>query len=51
MSAVIDFGLADRTNAVRDIATAIERNRVQWLALDMESRFGALRIKVWVRTG
>jgi len=31
---VIDFGLADRTNAVHDIATAIERNGVQWLALE-----------------
>jgi Ser/Thr protein kinase RdoA (MazF antagonist) len=34
---VIDFGLADRTNAVHDIATAIERNGVEWLAL--EGRF------------
>jgi Ser/Thr protein kinase RdoA (MazF antagonist) len=34
---VIDFGLADRTNAVHDIATAIERNGVEWLAL--EDRF------------
>lgn len=31
---VIDFGLSDRTNAVHDIATAIERNGVQWLALE-----------------
>lgn len=31
--AVIDFGLADRTNAVHDIAQAIERNIVEWLAL------------------
>jgi Ser/Thr protein kinase RdoA (MazF antagonist) len=31
---VIDFGLADRTNAVHDIATAIERNIVEWLRLD-----------------
>ncbi len=30
---VIDFGLADRTNAVHDIAHAIERNIVEWLAL------------------
>ena len=30
---VIDFGLADRTNAVHDIANAIERNIVEWLAL------------------
>jgi Ser/Thr protein kinase RdoA (MazF antagonist) len=31
---VIDFGLADRTNAVHDIATAIERNGVRWLDLE-----------------
>ena len=30
---VIDFGLADRTNAVYDIAQAIERNIVEWLGL------------------
>ncbi len=33
VSAVIDFGLADRTNAVHDIAHAIERNIVEWLVL------------------
>jgi len=31
--AVIDFGLADRTNAVYDLAQAIERNIIEWLAL------------------
>jgi Ser/Thr protein kinase RdoA (MazF antagonist) len=31
--AVIDFGLADRTIAVHDMAHAIERNMVDWLAL------------------
>jgi Ser/Thr protein kinase RdoA (MazF antagonist) len=31
--AVIDFGLADRTNAVHDLAHAIERNLVGWLKL------------------
>jgi len=31
---VIDFGLADRTNAVHDIATAIERNIVEWLRME-----------------
>lgn len=30
-TAIIDFGLADRTNAVHDIAHAIERNIVEWL--------------------
>ena len=32
-TAVIDFGLADRTNAVHDLAQAIERNMVEWLML------------------
>lgn len=31
--AAIDFGLADRTNAVHDLAIAIERNIVEWLKL------------------
>jgi Ser/Thr protein kinase RdoA (MazF antagonist) len=32
-TAVIDFGLSDRTNAVHDLAHAIERNIVEWLCL------------------
>ncbi len=32
-TAIIDFGLADRTCAVHDLANAIERNIVEWLAL------------------
>jgi Ser/Thr protein kinase RdoA (MazF antagonist) len=32
-AAIIDFGLADRTNAVHDLANAIERNVVEWLVL------------------
>jgi Ser/Thr protein kinase RdoA (MazF antagonist) len=32
-TAIIDFGLADRTNAVHDLAQAIERNIIEWLAL------------------
>jgi Ser/Thr protein kinase RdoA (MazF antagonist) len=35
-SAIIDFGLADRTNAVHDLAHAIERNIVEWLVLVAE---------------
>jgi Ser/Thr protein kinase RdoA (MazF antagonist) len=31
--AVIDFGLADRTNAVHDLAQAVERSIVEWLEL------------------
>jgi Ser/Thr protein kinase RdoA (MazF antagonist) len=32
-NAIIDFGLSDRTTAVHDLAHAIERNIVEWLAL------------------
>jgi Ser/Thr protein kinase RdoA (MazF antagonist) len=32
-AAVIDFGLADRTNVVHDLAHALERSIVEWLAL------------------
>ena len=32
-TAVIDFGLADRTNTVHDLAHCIERNIVEWLFL------------------
>jgi Ser/Thr protein kinase RdoA (MazF antagonist) len=39
--AVIDFGLADRTNAVHDLAQAIERNIVEWLDLMPDSGQGA----------
>ena len=31
VSTVLDFGLSDRTTAIHDLATAIERNAVQWL--------------------
>jgi len=31
---VIDFGLADRTNAMHDLATAIERNIIEWLRIE-----------------
>jgi Ser/Thr protein kinase RdoA (MazF antagonist) len=37
---VIDFGLADRTNAVHDLAQAIERNIVEWLDLIEDSARG-----------
>jgi Ser/Thr protein kinase RdoA (MazF antagonist) len=33
VTGIVDFGLADRTNAVHDIATAIERNMIEWLRL------------------
>jgi len=32
-TSVIDFGLCDRTNAVHDLAHAIERNIIEWLTL------------------
>ncbi|QNH18303.1 aminoglycoside phosphotransferase [Xanthomonas sp. SS] len=38
VSAVFDFGLADRTFALFDLATAIERNLVPWLELDAGGR-------------
>jgi Ser/Thr protein kinase RdoA (MazF antagonist) len=38
--AIIDFGLADRTNAVHDLAQAIERNIVEWLELMQDSARG-----------
>ena len=31
VATVLDFGLSDRTTAVHDLATAVERNVVQWL--------------------
>jgi Ser/Thr protein kinase RdoA (MazF antagonist) len=34
---VLDFGLADRTCAVYDLANAIERNLIAWLALPLAS--------------
>jgi Ser/Thr protein kinase RdoA (MazF antagonist) len=37
---VIDFGFADRTNAVHDLAHAIERNIVEWLALMNDPQSG-----------
>jgi Ser/Thr protein kinase RdoA (MazF antagonist) len=37
-TAIIDFGLADRTNAVHDLAQAIERNIVEWLELKRSSQ-------------
>jgi len=33
VAGILDFGLADRTNAVHDLATAIERNVVEWLRI------------------
>ncbi len=34
VSTVLDFGLCDKAFAVHDLATAIERNAVEWIALD-----------------
>jgi Ser/Thr protein kinase RdoA (MazF antagonist) len=36
IAAVLDFGLAARTFALFDLATAIERNAIAWLALDSD---------------
>ena len=38
--AIIDFGLADSTNTVHDLAQAIERNIVEWLELMRDSARG-----------
>jgi Ser/Thr protein kinase RdoA (MazF antagonist) len=43
---VIDFGLADRTNAVHDLAQAIERNIVEWLDLMEDSARGEVRVHI-----
>jgi Ser/Thr protein kinase RdoA (MazF antagonist) len=43
-AAIIDFGLADRTNAVHDLAQAIERNIVDWLALQLGSTPAGLSV-------
>jgi Ser/Thr protein kinase RdoA (MazF antagonist) len=42
---IIDFGLSDRTNAIHDLAHAIERNMVEWLAL-VEDRTHTERVPV-----
>lgn len=34
VATVLDFGLSDRAFAVHDLATAIERNAIEWLELD-----------------
>jgi Ser/Thr protein kinase RdoA (MazF antagonist) len=39
-SSVIDFGLADRTNAIYDLAQAIERNIIEWLVLMLDEDRG-----------
>jgi len=33
VTAIVDFGLSDQTNAVHDLATAIERNCIEWLRI------------------
>ncbi|BBH23278.1 aminoglycoside phosphotransferase [Paenibacillus baekrokdamisoli] len=38
VESILDFGLADRTNAVYDLATAIERNTIEWLDMDDNGR-------------
>jgi Ser/Thr protein kinase RdoA (MazF antagonist) len=39
-TSVIDFGLSDRTNAIYDLAQAIERNIVGWLVLMRDPESG-----------
>jgi Ser/Thr protein kinase RdoA (MazF antagonist) len=40
VSTVLDFGLSDRTSAIYDLATAIERNTIPWLDIQ-DGRPGA----------
>jgi Ser/Thr protein kinase RdoA (MazF antagonist) len=35
---IFDFGLSDRTTAVYDLATAIERNAIEWLMIEDATR-------------
>lgn len=44
VTTVLDFGLASPTSALFDLATAIERNAVAWLQLDLGAQ--ALRIDI-----
>jgi Ser/Thr protein kinase RdoA (MazF antagonist) len=39
---VMDFGLADRTAAVHDLATAIERNCIEWLRIESDEDAGVM---------
>ena len=39
-TSVIDFGLSDRTNAIYDVAQAIERNMIDWLELMRDPNAG-----------
>lgn len=45
-AAIIDFGLADLTKAVHDLAQAIERNIVDWLALHPSSTPANLHVDI-----
>jgi Ser/Thr protein kinase RdoA (MazF antagonist) len=40
VAGVLDFGLADRTTAVFDLATALERNTIEWLELGSDRPVG-----------
>ncbi|KAF1013403.1 MAG: hypothetical protein GAK31_03552 [Stenotrophomonas maltophilia] len=44
MQTVFDFGLASPTSALFDLATAIERNAIAWLALERGAQ--AVRIDI-----
>jgi Ser/Thr protein kinase RdoA (MazF antagonist) len=50
VSAVLDLGLCDRTTPVLDLATAIERNAVSWLAPAPEARLDMVDalVRGWV---
>ncbi|XUL86434.1 aminoglycoside phosphotransferase family protein [Streptomyces galilaeus] len=50
VATALDFGMSDRTTAVHDLATAIERNAVQWLQPDFPVREEE-RWHFWTATG
>jgi len=44
---ILDFGLSDRTCALHDLATAIERNIIEWLAIQ-EGRYNVVHPELLV---
>ncbi|WP_414712442.1 phosphotransferase enzyme family protein [Sphingobium sp.] len=51
VSAIIDFGLATRTCALHDLATAIERTAFRWLELGQDDALGDVDAAMAVLTG
>jgi Ser/Thr protein kinase RdoA (MazF antagonist) len=51
VAAVIDFGMANRTSAIFDLATAIERNAIAWLRLPSTSNIGQVDLALAILDG